>query len=104
MSMKNRVLLHKAGRDQYGNKGSPPLPTYNPSQKDEERTIKMRSLHVNRNKDFIQTYSAQWLPLFKGMSIKAMWEFLHPNKRPSYSTFYKRSKDYGALDAYSGPC
>ncbi len=100
MSMKNRVLLHRTGRDQYGNKGSAPLPTYKPSQEDEKRTSKMRALHVKLNGDFIQEHGTQWLALFKGMSKKAIWSFLFPYQKPSLATFYSHSREYATLEEY----
>jgi len=100
MSMKNRVLLHRTGRDQYGNKGSAPLSTYKPSQEDEKRTNKMRVLHVKLNDNFIQKHSTQWLSLFKDMSKKSIWSLLYPYKKPSLATFYSHSRKYATLEEY----
>ena len=100
MSMKNRVLLHRAGRDQYGNKGNKLLPTYKPSRDDHKRTSEMRMQHLKMNDDFIQKHGNQWITRFKGMSKKSTWSLLYPNKKPSLATFYSHSRGYATLEDY----
>jgi hypothetical protein len=100
MSMKNRVLLHRTGRDQYGNKGDAPLPKYVPSESAVKRINEMYSLHVKLNDEFIDEYGIQWLSLFDGMTKKEICSFLYPRGKPSLSTFYSHSKDYALLEDY----
>jgi hypothetical protein len=100
MSMKNRSLLHRTGRDQYGNKGDAPLPTYKPSEKDVKRTNEMQALHIRLNEEFIIRYGTQWLALFDGMVKKEIWSFLHPHKKPSLGTFYSHSRLHASLEDY----
>lgn len=100
MSMKNRVLLHRTGRDQFGNKGEPPLPSYTPSDEENRRTDQMRKLHIELNEKFISEYGDKWLSLFEGMSKKAIWLFLYPNKKPALGTFYSHSRIHATLEEY----
>lgn len=99
--MKNNILLHRSGRDQFGNKGDAPLPNYTPSKEVIEKTNEMQALHIKLNEEFVNKYNAQWLSLFNGMTTKKeRWSFLFPHKKPSLSTFNKHSRDFLSLDDY----
>lgn len=97
MSMKNRVLLHRTGRDQYGNKGDAPLPSHVQSENAAKQMDGMRTLHARLNEGFIEEYGKQWRSLFDGMTKNKIWEFLYPHKKPSLGTFYNHSREYESL-------
>ncbi len=100
MSTKNTVLLHRSGRDQFGNKGSAPLPNYVPSENDVKRTNEMRALHIHLNEQFIAEYGKQWIAQYEGMKKKEIWSLLYPHGRPSLNTFYSHSGKYESLEDY----
>ena len=78
MSMKNRVLLHRSGRDQYENKSDSPLPSYTPSLADEKRTSDMRDSHIRLNEKFIDEYT----PIYK--NINWLYAFLDQLEQKYY--------------------
>ena len=99
--MKNNYLLHRSGRNQYGIKNDVPQPNYSPSKEVIEKSNDMQALHIKLNEEFIEKYNAQWSLLFEGMTTKKeIWSYLYPHKKPSQSTFNKKSRDFSSLDNY----
>ena len=97
MSMKTRVLLHRAGRDQFGNQGQPGLPKYTPSPEDERRSQQKRKEHEELNDKFVRKYREDWLEYFSSMSKKEIWGVLSQHGRPALGTFYKHVREHESL-------
>lgn len=100
MSMKTHRLLHRSGRNQFGDPGEPALPPYQPSQESLAHDKKMVALHIALNEQFVGTHRVQWLGLFAGIAKKDVWQRLSPHVRPSLSTFYAWARDSASFEEF----
>lgn len=97
MSMKNRILLQRNGRDQFGNKGSSNIvQSLPPSENDE----KLRKEHALLNEVFLNKHSSNWLKLFSGHSKKDVYKILYPYGRPALSTFLKHARQFESFEVF----
>ena len=100
MSMKNRYLLHRSGRNQFGDPGDGPLPCYEPSPEAKARDEKLRARHIELNDVFVSKHGATWLAMFSGLSRKDAWEKLYPYGRPALSTFRVHARGFATFQAF----
>jgi len=99
--MKNRVLLHRTGRNQFGDYGDAPLPEYVPSPAEEERAKRMVDEHRRLNDDFVARYREPWLHLFADKkSKKEAWAVACPYGTPALSTFRTKARAFPSFDAF----
>ena len=100
MSMKNRVLLQRSGRDQFGNRGSDEFIRYEPSEEQELIDENLRTEHKRLNDLFVKMYRDEWWKLFEGFNKKEVWEKLFPYGRPSLSAFYATVREHESLSEF----
>ncbi|MCL4215395.1 MAG: hypothetical protein KJ052_00085 [Candidatus Hydrogenedentes bacterium] len=100
MSFKNRVLLHRTGRSQFGDPGQPPLAPYVPSAKEKAREQEMRALHKTLNAAFIKEHGQTWLAAFDGLAKREAWAKLYPDGRPALSTFLTHGREFASFEDY----
>ncbi|WP_332775523.1 hypothetical protein [Polaromonas sp.] len=100
MSMKTHRLLHRSGRNQFGDPGEPALAPYQPSQESLARDEQMSARHVILNEQFVSTHRARWLGQFTSVAKKDVWQRLHPHGRPSLSTFYAQSRESASFEEF----
>lgn len=87
MSLKTSRLLHRSGRNQFGDPGDPPLPPYRQSAESLSRDSQMIALHRDLNEKFAQAHGPKWLALFSDMSKAEVWRKLCPYGKPALGTF-----------------
>ncbi len=100
MSQKTSRLLHRSGRNQFGDPGDPPLPLYEPSARSLARDKEMISLHRTLNDEFIQAHGARWLKLLSGLSKAQVWSKLHPYGKPTLGTFYSMARESNTFEQF----
>ncbi len=100
MSMKTNYLLHRSGRNQFGDPGEPALAPYQPSRESQVRNEQMFSHHAFLNEQFVSTHRDRWLGHFTGLAKKAVWQQLYPHGRPTLSTFYAHSRECASFEEY----
>lgn len=100
MSVKNSRLLHRSGRNQFGDPGDPPLPPYEPSAASVAYDKKMIALHCALNEKFVETHRERWLGLFAGMPKREVWKVLHPHGKPALGTFYAIVRESGLFESF----
>ena len=100
MSMKTRYLLHRSGRNQFGDPGEGPLPVYKPSAKESARDERLRTLHSKLNEAFVAKHGNVWLNMFSGLSHKDVWGKLYPHGRPALSTFRLHAREFSTFQEY----
>jgi hypothetical protein len=100
MSLKTHYLLHRSGRNQFGDPGDGPMPRYVPSPQSVARDEKLIALHHSLNDQFANTHRAAWLALVAVASKKDAWLRLHPRGRPSLSWFYAQARACGSFEDF----
>jgi len=101
MSMKNRYLLSRNGRNQFGDPGEGVMPRYLPSPEEEAQNEDLREEHRQRNNQFLNKHRDWWLAKFaNAKTMKAAWSIACHHGRPSYSTFCKECKEFSSLEEY----
>lgn len=100
MSHKTSHLLHRSGRNQFGDPGDPPLPPYEPSAEQLARDKEMVTLHRALNEKFVQAHKARWLELFSGLSKAQAWSKLHPYGKPALGTFYSMAREFNTFEQF----
>lgn len=100
MSMKNRYLLHRSGRNQFGDPGEGPLPRYEQSPEDKARDERLRARHIELNNVFVSKHGDTWLAMFSGLSQKDAWEKLYLHGRPALSTFRTHSREFETFQEF----
>ncbi|MCK5385072.1 MAG: hypothetical protein KAJ29_05795 [Alphaproteobacteria bacterium] len=100
MSMKNRVLLQKSGRDQFGNRGSSEFIRCELSEEQKLIDEKLKEEHKKLNDLFVKTYNEEWLKLFEGFNKKGAWEKLCPYGKPSLSAFYASVRGHKSFSQF----
>ncbi len=98
--MKNRVLLQRSGRDQFGNKGNSEFIRYEPSEEQKAIDAKFEEEHKKLNDLFVQKYNNEWLKLFEGFNKRQVWEKVSPYGRPSLSTFYASAREHESFNHF----
>ncbi|MDO6421542.1 hypothetical protein [Saccharophagus degradans] len=97
MSMKNRVLLQRSGRDQFGNKGDSELIQYEPNEEQKIIDSKHVEEHKKLNDLFVKAHNNEWLKLFEGFNKKETWKKLCPYGKPSLSAFYAAVREHDTM-------
>jgi hypothetical protein len=100
MSLKNRYLLHRSGRNQFGDPGQPQLPRYKASPTERKRDNHLIARHRARNRAFVAKYGVSWLALFDGLSREAAWKQIYPHGRPALSTFRSRAREFASFNDF----
>ena len=100
MSMKTRYLLHRSGRNQFGDPGEGPLPPYEPSPEVTAQDDRLRARHVELNNAFVSKYGDAWLATFTGLSQKDTWTKLYPYARPALSTFRAHAREFASFQEF----
>ena len=100
MSMKTRRLLHRSGRNQFGEPGQPPLAPYEPSREESYRDQQMVDRHRALNDAFVTRYGASWLARFGGLSQAETWERIFPHGRPALSTFRSHAREFASFEEF----
>lgn len=102
MSMADRYLLYRAGRDQFGDRNPDPAVERYTAQRrrwskaDKEEMECQRS----RNREFLSQYRDRWLGLFAGKSRRDAWSLLYPTGRPALSTFNRHAARYASFEEF----
>ena len=100
MSMKNRVLLQRGGRDQFGNRGDSDFIRYEPSEAQKTIDVDLAKEHKRLNELFVNSYNQDWQELFQGFSKNKIWSMLCPYGRPALSTFYSSIREHETLNSF----
>ena len=100
MSLKTSRLLHRSGRNQFGDPGDPPLPLYQQSPESLAYDNRMIGAHRALNDIFAQTHRQRWLTLFAGASKRDAWIKLHPYGKPALGTFYSMARECGSFEDF----
>ena len=100
MSLKTRILLHRTGRNEFGDPGQAPLPKYRPSRVEEKRNRTERARHEALNNEFARRYGKAWLGMFSGQSKAEAWRKLCPHGRPALSTFLAEGRRFQSFERY----
>jgi hypothetical protein len=95
--MKNAVLLHRSGRDQYGNKGKAHIER---SNSPDNELQKSKEEHVVKNNEFVLRYSNAWLKLLENKSRKEIWGILSRHGKPAFSTFSASIRQHDSLNDF----
>ena len=97
MSRKNAELLHRSGRDQYGNIGKAHVERSNFAG---NKLQKLKEEHIAKNNEFSLRYSKAWLELLESKSRKEIWELLSRHGKPAFSTFSASIRLHDSLNDF----
>lgn len=100
MSMKNRVLLHRSGRNQFGDPGEEMYERYVPSPEIQAKHDAEKQRHIDFNEKFIIEYGSDWLNLMRPLKKKQVWESLKQFGRPSDSTLYAYARECASFEEF----
>lgn len=100
MSMKNRVLLKRSGRDQFGNKGNTESVRYESSEEQKAIDTKQKEEHKKLNDLFVKKYRDDWQKLFRGLNKKEVWSKIAPYGKPSLNTFYTYAREHESFSEF----
>lgn len=95
MSMKTRILLQRAGRDQFGDPG--------------DATEHYRSSRLSRRekdkyhtevRSFFEAYWSAWHHFCEGKSSREVWAAMFLHSKPAFSTFEKQRRAFVSLPEF----
>lgn len=98
--MKNTYLLHRSGRNQFGDPGDSELPRYEPSPEQRALDEQLRVRHLELNDAFVVKHGETWRSLFSGLSKKDTWQKLYPRGGPALSTFRANSREFSTFEEF----
>jgi hypothetical protein len=102
MSMADRYLLYRAGRDQFGDRN--PDSTIERYMAQRQRWSKTDKEAMERQRErnckFLSQYRGRWLGLFTGKSKKDAWKLLYPDGKPALSTFNRHAARFASLEEF----
>jgi hypothetical protein len=101
MSLKNRYLLERAGRDQYGEPGTEgPERIISPGRTSTDEA--MWALHRDLHDRLVARHGEAWVGLFKGRTKKDSWDFLFGSRglSPTLGTFRKMASEFASCEEF----
>lgn len=100
MSMKNHMLLHRSGRNQFGDSGDGAYRPYTPSPEVSARHEAEKRQHVELNEEFLRQYGQAWLERFGPLKKKEVFSQFRLYGRPTDSTFYAYVRECASFEEF----
>jgi hypothetical protein len=100
MSIKNRVLLHRSGRNQFGDSGEAVYESYVPSPELQANHDAEKQRHIELNEEFINRHGFEWINIMRSRSKKQVFESLKQFGRPSDSALYSYVRECASFEEF----